>query len=111
MIFASIFLYFLYYLLHTLILHHKDDSKDDAADEVGCAAGLDHEQPRDDEEEALIWAAVIGEEAAECGADSDHARERREGRHDERERSRIHHEDNGREDEDVRDDERRDREF
>ena len=111
MIFASIFLYFLYYLLHTLILHHKDDSKDDAADEVGCATGLDHEQTRDDEEEALIGTAVIGEEAAEGRADCDHADECGESRNDEGERLCIDHQDNRRQDENVRDDERRNREF
>ena len=50
---------------------------------------------------------MIGEESAERGADGDHAKKRRERHGDDGERCRIDHEEDGRQDEYIGDDERR----
>ena len=99
------------HLLRTRILHHKDNGEDRTADEIGRAAGLDHKEACNDEKQSLVGAAVIGEEAAERRADGDHAHERGERHHNERKRRRVHHQYDGREYEDIWDNERRDRKF
>ena len=62
-------------LLHAHALHREDRSKDGEADHIRRTAGLDHEEAGSDEQDAFIETAVIGEEAAERGADGDHAEE------------------------------------